>query len=156
MSNGGMAKMTALTSKWDGRFISLAFHVAAWSKDPSTKVGCVLVNPKRQVIGMGYNGFPRGVLDGRDRYENRERKYLMVQHAEANAVLNAVQSLDGCAAYVTHHPCANCAGLLIQAGVEQVITVRPEAGLAERFKDSFSISKAMLDEAGVNLRFHGE
>jgi len=148
--------MTALTGKWDSRFMSLAFHVAAWSKDPSTKVGCVLVNPKRQVVGMGYNGFPRGVLDGHDRYKDREQKYLMVQHAEANAILNAVQSLDDCVAYVTHHPCANCAGLLIQSGVDQVITLRPKDGLAERFRDSFAASRDMMDEAGVSLRYFGE
>ena len=45
-------------SKWDVRFMRMAHEVASWSKDPSTKVGCVLVKD-RKIISMGYNGFPR-------------------------------------------------------------------------------------------------
>lgn len=140
--------------KWDERFLLLAEHVAAWSKDPSTKVGCVLVDAHRRVIGMGYNGFPRGVSDDAARYDDRPTKYLMVQHAEANAVLNAVTSVRGSTAYVTHHPCATCAGLLIQAGVSRVVSFTPEGGIAERFADSFRAAATMLDEAGVSVELH--
>ena len=73
---------------WDKRFLDLAEHVAGWSKDPSTQVGCVIVNDKRVVVGLGYNGFPRGVEDTPERLNDRPTKYLMVQHAEVNAILN--------------------------------------------------------------------
>lgn len=142
-----------MSGKWHLRFLDLATHVAQWSKDPSTKVGCVLVNDTRQVVGMGYNGFPRGVADGADRYADRSIKYPMVVHAEANAILNAVGSTKGTLAYVTHHPCADCMGLLIQAGVRGVFTHRPEPGLAERFCDSFKITRTMAEEAGVPITF---
>ncbi len=143
-------------TNWDDRFMELARHVAAWSKDPSTKVGCVLVDDRRRVIGMGYNGFPRGVVDDVSRYEDRATKYLMVQHAEANAVLNATVSVRGATAYVTHHPCATCSGLLIQAGVARIVTMTPDGGFAERFADSFRASKAMLDEAGVSVELRSQ
>lgn len=133
----------------DARFLGLAAHVAAWSKDPSSQVGCVLVDSKRRVVGMGYNGFPRGVDDCPARYADRPTKYAMVVHAEANALLNAVSSPAGCTAYVTHHPCSNCAGLLIQAGVARVVCPVPDAGIAERFRDSFAAARVMLAEAGV-------
>lgn len=139
--------------KWHKRFLELAAHVAQWSKDPSTKVGCVLVDDERRIVGMGYNGFPRGVQDTPDRYADRAIKYPMVVHAEANAVLNATSSTRGTVAYVTHHPCADCMGLLIQAGVRAVVTNQPDAGLAERFCESFKITRTMSAESGVPISF---
>jgi dCMP deaminase len=140
-----------VNEKWHRRFLNLAANVASWSKDPSTQVGCVLVNSKLQVVGMGYNGFPRGVGDGPERYDDRPTKYAMVVHAEANAILNAVGATDGAIAYVTHRPCASCSGLLIQAGIRSIITNPTPSGLAERFKDSFAVSEIMLSEAKVSL-----
>ena len=139
--------------KWAERFMTMAELVASWSKDPSTKVGCVLVDAQRRIVGMGYNGFPRGVADEADRYDDRPTKYAMVVHAEANAILNAVGDVKGCTAYVTHHPCADCAGLLIQSGVSSIITKRPDPGIQKRFCESFKHSQSMLDEAGVDLMF---
>ena len=138
---------------WDNRFLNLAKTISDWSKDPSTKVGCVIVDTKRQVVGLGYNGFPRGVKDHQHRLDDRPTKYLMVQHAEANAVLNATASVDGCTAYVTHMPCASCAGILIQSGVKRICTTRPTDGIAERFAESFAITEIMLGETGIDLVF---
>lgn len=140
-----------MSEKWHKRFLALAANVATWSKDPSTQVGCVLVNSKLQVVAMGYNGFPRGVGDEKERYDDRPTKYAMVVHAEANAILNAVGSVQGAVAYVTHRPCASCSGLLIQAGIRSIITNPTPTGLAERFKDSFSIAEIMLREAKVGV-----
>lgn len=137
--------------KWDQRFMRLAAEVASWSKDPSTKVGAVLVDDDRRVIGLGFNGFPRGVCDHPERLADRPTKYLMVQHAEANAILNAVASVKGSTAYVTHHPCSSCAGILIQAGVIRVVTRAPSAGFADRFAASFAASRIMFEEADVFL-----
>lgn len=136
-------------SKWDYRFLDLAQHVAQWSKDPSTKVGCVLVDARRIVVGLGYNGFPRGVEDREDRLSDRETKYQMVQHAETNAIANS--SGRGNTAYVTHAPCANCTGALIQAGITKIVALETDAALKERFKESFKISATMMFEAGVDF-----
>src|SRR4051812_17995840 len=97
-------------NKWHHRFLSLAQHVAGWSKDPSTQTGCVIVRPDRTVASMGYNGFPRRVHDGYHRYNDRPTKYAMVVHAEANAILHAHDDLTGCTAYVyPWPPCSSCA-----------------------------------------------
>lgn len=138
---------------WDHFFLNMAAHAATASRDPSTKVGCILVDGRRRLIGMGYNGFPRGVADLPERYEDRPTKYAMVQHAEANAVLQATASTEGATAYVTHPPCSNCAGILIQAGVRRVVTYTPELDLTNRFADSWKIADTMFTEAGVELVF---
>ena len=140
-----------MCSNWEDKFFALADHIAQWSKDPSTKVGCVLTDSKFRVVGMGYNGFPRYVNDSKTRLENRETKLLYTQHAEANALLNAVASTEGARAYVTHHPCAHCAGLMIQAGVCYVAARRPDEALAKRFEESFHVARVMFREANVKF-----
>ena len=140
-----------MNTKWDNRFLDLAAHIAAWSKDPSTRVGCVIVNHNKTIVSVGYNGFPRGVVDHAGRYENREVKYLLVQHAEANAIASAKEHLDGDTAYVTHHPCSNCAGLIIQTGITRVVTRKPESGFTERLKESIQAAQTMFREANVTL-----
>ena len=52
-----------MSDKWDVRFVELAMHIANWSKDPSTKVGCVVVGEDREIRSTGFNGFPRGIKD---------------------------------------------------------------------------------------------
>lgn len=148
--------MGELDNKWHNRFMEMAHNIAGWSKDPSTQVGCVIVDTEKRIISVGYNGFPRGVDDNDERLSNRSIKYLMVQHAEANAVTNAAsinagERLKGATAYVTHYPCSNCAGLLIQAGVSTIVTLAPDGGFSERFADSFKASKAMFEETGVQV-----
>ena len=64
-----------MSDKWDLRFLELARHISDWSKDPSTKVGCVVVGPDREIRSTGFNGFPRGIEDDDDRLQNREKKY---------------------------------------------------------------------------------
>lgn len=138
--------------KWRQRFMEMADLVATWSKDPSTQVGCVIVNPARQVVSTGFNGFARGVDDTPERYADRSQKYLMVLHAEANAVLQAGGDVRGGTAYVTHPPCAQCAAVLIQAGISRIVTRQPDAAMADRFRDSFAASRTMLREAGVEVQ----
>lgn len=107
--------------KWDRRFMDLAEHVAGWSKDPSTKVGAIIADLDNRVVGMGYNGFPRGVQDRKERYEDRPVKYGFVVHAELNAILNARPAdLRGCTLYVTLSPCRECAKAIIQSGIDAV------------------------------------
>jgi dCMP deaminase len=98
-----------MINKWDTRFLDLAALVASWSKDPSTKVGAVIVRPDRTVASLGYNGFPRGVADTESRYEDRETKYQLVVHAEANAIISAGESVKGMTMYGTLFPCCDCA-----------------------------------------------
>lgn len=134
--------------KWDTRFLALARHVSGWSRDPSTKVGAVIVNKRRLVVGIGYNGLPRGVKDLRQRLE-RPAKYLYTQHAETNAILNASGDVRGSTIFVTAPPCSHCAGFIIQAGIKEVVCAAPDSGLRERFCDSFEAAEVMFTEAGI-------
>ena len=134
---------------WDDFFLGMAEYIATASKDPSTKCGCVIVRPDRTIASVGYNGFPRGVDDRRARYDDRPTKYAMVEHAEANAILNAREPLHGCVAYTTFAPCSSCAAMLIQAGILMVVTRRPTDEQIERWGESFKHAQTMLEEAGV-------
>ena len=143
-----------MTSKWDLRFIGLAQHISTWSKDPSTKVGCVVVGEDREIRSTGFNGFPRGINDDEDRLMDREKKYPLICHAEENAIMHAARigvSLKDSTAYVTWPPCSRCARSLIQAGIKEI--VYPETGkIPERWIEDFTISDNMLNEAGVAVR----
>ena len=139
---------------WDGRFLGLAAHIAGWSKDPSTQVGCVIVGPDREVRSTGFNGLPRGIADTRERLEDRELKYPLICHAEENAIMHAARigiSLKGCTVYVTWPPCTRCARSLIQAGVSEAV-YPASTEVPERWAGDFTLAKDMLAEAGVTLR----
>jgi dCMP deaminase len=143
-----------VSEKWDKRFLALATHIAGWSKDPSTQVGCVVVGPDREIRSTGFNGFPRGIEDSIARLENRELKYPLICHAEENAIMHAARigiSLKGCTAYVTWPPCSRCARSLIQAGVDEVV-YPAESEIPERWGDDFEIATSMMNEAGLAVR----
>jgi len=132
---------------WVSRFIHLARHVAGWSKDPSTKVGAVIVDGKR-VVSIGYNGPPRGTSDGE---MVRDEKLRRTIHAEENALLFANRSVVGCRIYVTHPPCAHCTAVLIQAGISEIYYDAPSLEFMERWRDNIVTSVQMCAEAGVAL-----
>ena len=144
-----------LSSKWDYRFLDLAELISTWSKDPSKKIGAVAIGSKRQILAQGYNGFPRGISDSEDRYEDRQRKYELVVHAEMNVIYNASYngvSLDGATLYVHGLPvCSECAKAVIQVGIKNVIMreLVPE----DRWLESWTKSKEMFKEAGVYYGF---
>ena len=143
-----------MSAKWDQRFLDLAAHISGWSKDPSTKVGCVVVGEDREIRSTGFNGFPRGIADDSDRLSNREKKYPLICHAEENAIMHAARiglSLKGCTAYVTWPPCTRCARSLIQAGVIEVV-YPANSEVPERWMPDFEMSTQMLAEAGLNIR----
>jgi len=139
-------------AEWDQFFIGMADYVSTRSKDPSTKVGAVIVRPDGKTIAsLGYNGFPRGTSDDPALYNDRPEKYRRVVHAEVNAVLNATSSTEGATVFVTHPPCSQCMALLIQAGVKTVVHPTPDPAMAERFAESFNAARSMAYEADVMI-----
>lgn len=136
-------------SKWDDRFLSLAETIGAWSKDPSTKVGAVIVDSEHIVVSVGYNGFPKGFADLEERYNDREFKYAHVVHAERNALIHAQRSVKGCTVYTTPFmPCIQCAVLLVQAGIKRVVS---KAVINERWAKDFKLTEELFKETGVTL-----
>jgi dCMP deaminase len=148
---------SVLLDKWDLRFFRVAKEVQSWSKDPSTKCGCVLVHDRR-IISTGYNGLPASLSDSLDRYQNREFKLATIIHAEKNAIFNAAKNgslTEGTTAYVTWPPCSQCASALIQAGVSKVVCPDPKTG-PERWVSNFLLANDLLYEAGVKVLYLGE
>jgi dCMP deaminase len=141
--------------KWHRRYLGLAEYYAQFSKDPSTKVGAVLVKDNR-VVGLGYNGFPPGVNDSEERYNNRELKYKLVVHAEVNACISAGHRAKGSTLYVWPSfaippICNECCKVAITSGVKYIVGyVADETDeRAIRWKESITIAKMLCDEAGI-------
>lgn len=139
--------------KWHIRFIDLATHIAQWSKDPSTKVGAVIVDNERRVVSLGYNGLPRGVIDHDYILNNKELKLQVVKHAEENAILNSLLRPSGCTIYVTHHPCASCAGSIVQSGITRVVfpSISLDNTFPERWKNSILLAQTIFKEAEIEV-----
>ena len=135
-------------SKWDKNFLALANTVSMFSKDPSTKVGAVIVDDDNRVVSIGYNGFPKGIKDDH-RLDNRELKYDMIVHAEANALLFANAPVKGCTIYTwPFQPCSRCASLIIQAGIRRVVSVESED---QKWSSNFQLAHDMMTEARIEI-----
>jgi dCMP deaminase len=140
---------------WDARFIALAQFVSRWSKDRSTKVGCVIVGPNNEIRSIGYNGFPRGISDNEDDRHVRPIKYLWTEHAERNAVYHAALvgiPLKGCRMYLPWFPCMDCARAIVQSGIVELIAFEPDL-TDSTWGDEFKSSLQLLGEAGIRVRF---
>lgn len=138
-----------MTSKWDNRFLDLAYFISKWSKDPSTKVGAVIVDNDRRIVSTGYNGFPIGVGDAAELYANRDYKYEHVVHGEMNAILFARRDLNYHTLYtVPFMPCSRCAAMIIQSGIMRVVAPYSNN---PRWKESFDRTIKLFTEGGVQL-----
>lgn len=137
--------------KWTAFFFSTALTASRLSKDPSTKVGSVIAKDGK-VISTGYNGFPKGWPDAEEFLNDRELKYKLVEHAERNAISQALHnsgSIRDGAIYVTHCPCTDCAKGIIQAGIKSVsIPHYPE--FEKRW--GFDFTEKLLTTCGVDVR----
>lgn len=140
-----------INKSWDYWFLELAQHMSKRSKDPSTKCGAVIANGKK-VISLGYNGFAAGCDDNPEIYNDRERKYKRVLHAEQNALLTANCTLLNTTCYVwPMPPCSTCTAMLIQAGIKRIVTIRPTPEQYKRWGDGFVESFRMIQEADINF-----
>jgi len=136
--------------KWHKNFLELAKTVSTFSKDPSTQVGAVIVDDDNRVISIGYNGFPKGIKDDH-RLDNRELKYEMIIHAEANALLFANAPVKGCTIYTwPFQPCSRCASLIIQAGIRRVVSVE-SVSWALNWSSNFQLAHDMMTEARIEI-----
>lgn len=140
--------------KWDRRFINIAKEISTWSKDPSTKVGAVIVSPDRDIVSTGYNGFPRNVEDCTDDYDDRDKKYLKVVHAEMNAIIRAKKDISGHTLYVYPiQACPHCAASIIQTGIKRIVALDTEH---ERLSSLFPVSRDMFEQAGISVTIYSK
>lgn len=135
---------------WDTFFLRLAKLISTRSKDPSTQVGAVIVNPEKHIISMGFNGFPSYMNDDPEHYANRDEKYSRIVHGEINALVLAKRDVWGCTLYTWPFlPCDRCAVIMIQAGIKRVVAPAPTEEQAVRWAGSFLKSKTYFEECKV-------
>lgn len=147
---------------WHEYYLNLLEPIAAKSKDPNTKLGCIIVGPDNEIRSTGFNSFPRRVRDLRDevpeRFE-RPAKYKWIEHAERNGIYNAARcgiALKGCRLYIGIIPCVDCARAIIQAGISEVIYDQPKQDAypgGATWIDDWKLVLTMFEEASVVL--HG-
>lgn len=145
-----------IINDWDEYFMSMVMLVSMKSKDSSTKIGAVIVNPENKaIVSTGYNDLPRGVKHTEERTEKRPEKYKWYEHGERNSIYNAARlghSTEGCIMYTHGIPCADCARAVIQAGIKEVVIWKGFTNMREGWKCTEDVSPHMLKEAGVKVR----
>lgn len=138
--------------KWDRRYLELAELVSSWSKDPSTKVGAVIVDVNNKIVSMGFNGLPQYVPDDPEVLNNREKKYQHIIHAEMNAILTAQRDLTGHTIYTyPFAPCPQCASAIIQTGIVRVVSVECKDS---RWNERLEQAKSFFDMADVETKLY--
>lgn len=137
---------------WDECFMRMAHIIAKRSKDPNTQNGAVVVNDNNIVVGMGYNGWPRGIDNSALPWDREgdlsQTKYAYVCHAEENAIYNANVPTKGGVIYCTLFPCNECAKTIIQNGIKEVVYE------SDKYHDSdMSVAaRKLFDLAGISCR----
>lgn len=138
------------------RIMRLAERAALLSEDTTTQVGAVIVSWTFEVLSLGVNGFPIGVVDQPSRRE-RPDKYLYTEHAERNAIYSACRLgivLVGSRMFTTHYPCADCARAIIQSGITSVVHLPIEPDFASRYVEHINAARVMFAEAGVEVALY--
>lgn len=146
-----------MSYNWDKYFIDMARFVATKSKDPNTKVGCVIIGPDHEIRSTGYNGLPRGLDDNLPERNERPTKYKFYEHSERNAIYNSARhgtALKGCTVYITAPPCSDCVRGLIQVGIVEVVVVKDHGW--DGWKEHREQAIAMMNEAGIIFRYFEE
>ena len=148
-------------TKWDKRFIELAWTIGSWSScyQENRHIGAVIVKNKR-ILTTGYNGAPAGIKSCTEKGECMRRKLNIPSgtrhelcyaiHAEQNAIIQAAKlgiSIEGATMYCTHQPCVICAKMIVNSGITRVV-------YGEGYPDEFSMQ--MFTEAGVLVECYGE
>ena len=138
---------------WEQYFMGLALLSAERSKDPSTQVGACIVNKDNKIVSVGYNGAPTGYYDDKDMNWERDgdflnTKYAYVCHSELNAILNSNTDVRNCKLYVTLFPCNECAKVIIQSGIKEIIY------LSDKYDGTEGniAAKKMFDACGVSYK----
>lgn len=153
-----------MSERWDLHFLGMALYHSKLSKDPSTRVGAIIVGPDRELLSGGFNGFPRLIADTPERLHDRETKLKLIVHAEMNALLAAARTgmrVKGCSLYLAATddsrlvwggpPCTRCTVEIIQAGITEIVSF-PVKAVPSRWHEDLKLSRELLDEAGITYR----
>lgn len=152
------------TERWDRHFLGLALYHSRLSKDPSTRVGSVVVGPDHEILSAGFNGFPRGIADTPERLNDRDTKLKLVVHAEMNALLAAARTgmrLHNCTLYLAATdesgaiwggpPCTRCTVEIIQVGIREIVSF-PVKTAPSRWHEDLALARKLIAEAQIRYR----
>lgn len=140
---------------WDEFFMRVALAAAMRSKDPNTQVGACIADTNHRILSVGYNGTPVAINDDDFPWGASDDplmdKHSYVVHAEANAILNyrgSLKDVQGATVYVTLFPCHECAKMLVQAGIGEVVY------LDDKYHDTqgAAVARRVFDTCGVRYR----
>ena len=136
--------------EWDEYFMQIAETVATKSKDPSSKMGCVIVDEHKRVVSLGYNGMLQGADESKMTLSERPMKYYFAIHSEMNALIFARRDLTGCTIYNKVATCENCLKYCLQAGIKRFVykDLRVNSHTTEPSKSMTSVE---TDEAIIRL-----
>lgn len=139
--------------EWDLRFLNLAKHISQWSKDPSTKVGAVIVDDRHRIVSVGFNGFPAQMEDRQEWLNDREAKYSRIIHAEINAITFAQRpNLAGCTLYTYPLcPCDRCMPQVAQNEIMRVVAPHLPLDLQERWGNYTELSKQYAQDMNISM-----
>ena len=141
-----------LKEKWLRRYAKIAKEASTWSKDPSTKVGAVIIDPDKRPVSFGFNGLPKCIEDTHENLNNREFKISNVVHAEQNAIdISDPERLKDATIVVTHFPCERCAKSIGKSGIKYVVVSERHESYESRWKDSIKEGLRILKRYKVEV-----
>jgi dCMP deaminase len=141
---------------WTNYFLGLAKVVSQRSHDVHTQHGCVITDRNNRILGVGYNGFPKG-LDDTKLPTSRPEKYDWMVHSERNALSNCVIRPDNGIAYVTGQCCNDCIIALWQEGVNEVYMINDhgtklfDVNAQKRFDTFINMSGMIIHKVDPDL-----
>ena len=143
-------------------FMGVALLAAARSKDARKRNGACIASADNKILGVGYNGLPRGCNDDDPAYwadddsDPFRSRHSYIVHAEVNAILNCVVlPLTGGTIYTTQFPCPRCVQSIIQVGITRVVYLDKKShqvalnDAADKMLGDAGISVLPLDELEV-------
>jgi dCMP deaminase len=141
-----------MRTSWDEFYLGLAKYMSTRSKDPSTKVGAVIVRHDRSVCSVGYNGFPQDMPDDEELYNNRDEKYSRIIHAEINALTFAREEVSGYTLFTyPFMPCDRCFVQLAQNQIWRMVAPKPTADQLTRWGTAFDKVRQYAKEMSILL-----
>ena len=144
---------------WDTYFMSIALLSSFRSKDKHTSNGACIADCENKIVGIGYNGLPRGLDDNTDQFwsdddnniENSRHTYVV--HAEKNAIYNSMtHNLKKGTIYVTQFPCNVCTQEIIQVGIRRVVYLLKKENTDDHVKRNNAVIR-MLKDCKVKLDY---
>lgn len=153
MVNNEEKEKSLRAMQWLNYFIDMAKLISTMSKDPSHKIGAVIVNENNHIVSMGFNGFAHKVKDTKARLNDKEIKRKLMLHAEENAILHAKQDLSGCDIYIYGYPpCVHCMSLIIQSGIKCIYYRNSENKLiSDYWKKDFELTNKLSEEINIPI-----